>query len=296
MAETLARRMWRVLEPFHAITYFAPETRQATDALGLKGGWMSYFGCRAAPLGPVGPEPVAALFYSFHPAMVARSLPDAWRYATPAQLLNARLEAVDRAVRRMHPSAPDDPAVRRTAELARQAAELAPLAGRAMAAANAALVWPEEPHLVLWQATTVLRESRGDGHVAALVTAGITPCQANLTVSAAGGPSREILQAARRWSDAEWEEAAEQLRSRGLLTGDGELTHAGRAVREEVEATTDRLSGQVWTALGAERTAELDRLMRPLSGAIMASGLIPADNPTAMRWEPEEVSAAVPKA
>src|SRR5262249_34016377 len=59
-----ARRMWKALEPYHAITYFAPETRQATDALGLKGGWMSYFGCRAAPLGALGPEPVAAMFYN----------------------------------------------------------------------------------------------------------------------------------------------------------------------------------------------------------------------------------------
>ncbi|HET6298785.1 MAG TPA: hypothetical protein VFG33_35785, partial [Kribbella sp.] len=81
MTENRARRMWRVLEPYHAITYFAPDTRQATDALGLRGGWMSYFACRAAPLGPVGPELVAAVFYNFHPDMVARALPDAWSHA-----------------------------------------------------------------------------------------------------------------------------------------------------------------------------------------------------------------------
>jgi len=287
MSETRARRMWRVLEPYHAITYFAPETRQATDALGLRGGWMSYFACRAAPLGPVGPELVTAVFYNFHPAMVARALPDAWNLATPEQLLAARLQAVDNAVRRMLPDT--TASVRRTADLARQAAESAPLGGRPIAAANAALAWPDEPHLVLWQATTILRESRGDGHVAALVTAGLSPCQANITISAAGGPSKALYQAARRWSDEEWAEAEDDLRSRGLLAADGSLTEQGRALRQQVEDTTDALAEQGWSKLEDAATEELDHLIRPISGAIMASGLVPLDNPMALHWEKDEL-------
>jgi len=287
MSETRARRMWRVLEPYHAITYFAPETRQATDALGLRGGWMSYFACRAAPLGPVGPELVTAVFYNFHPAMVARALPDAWNLATPEQLLAARLQAVDNAVRRMLPDT--TASVRRTADLARQAAESAPLGGRPIAAANAALAWPDEPHLVLWQATTILRESRGDGHVAALVTAGLSPCQANITISAAGGPSKALYQAARRWSDEEWAEAEDDLRSRGLLAADGSLTEQGRALRQQVEDTTDASAEQGWSKLGDAATEQLDHLIRPISGAIMASGLVPLDNPMALHWEKDEL-------
>ncbi|MBP2353647.1 hypothetical protein JOF29_004757 [Kribbella aluminosa] len=276
-----ARRMWKALEPFHAITYFAPETRRATAALGLKGGWMSYFGCRAAPLGAVGPEFVAAVFYNFHPAMVARSLPDAWSYATPEQLLAVRLTAVDNAVRRLFPDATFD----RAAEVARRAAELAPVAGRPIAAANASLEWPTEPALVLWQATTILRESRGDGHIAALVAAGLSPCQALVTISAAGGPDKEVFQANRRWSDEEWAEASEDLRTRGLLDAAGALTDTGRALREQVEETTDALADQGWRALGDESAVELHDLVHPLSAVLMADGLIPADNPMAMRWD-----------
>ncbi|TCC40663.1 SCO6745 family protein [Kribbella speibonae] len=276
-----ARQMWKALEPYHAITYFSPETRKATDALGLKGGWMSYFGCRAAPLGPVGPEIVAAVFYNFHPAMVARSLPDAWTYATPAQLLDARLTAVDNAVRRLFPDAD----VARAAELGQRAAEVAPVAGRPIAAANAALEWPDEPHLVLWQATTILRESRGDGHVAALVAAGLSPCQALVTISAAGGPSKEIFQLNRRWSDEEWATASDDLRSRGLLDASGALTDAGRALRQQVEDTTDSLADQGWRALGDDLTKELHDLVRPLSAVLMSEGLIPPDNPMALRWD-----------
>lgn len=273
--------MWKALEPYHAVTYFSPETRKATDALGLKGGWMSYFGCRAAPLGPVGPEIVAAVFYNFHPAMVARSLPDAWSYATPAQLLEARLTAVDNAVRRLFP----DAAFGRAAELGRRAAEVAPVAGRPIAAANAALEWPDEPHLVLWQATTILRESRGDGHVAALVAAGLSPCQALVTISAAGGPSKEVFQLNRRWSDEEWSAASEDLRRRGLLDADDTLTESGRALRQQVEDTTDALADQGWQALGDDLTTELHDLVRPLSAVLMSAGLIPSDNPMAMRWD-----------
>lgn len=317
-----ARRMWKALEPYHAITYFSPETRKATDALGLKGGWMSYFGCRAAPLGPVGPEIVAAVFYNFHPAMVARSLPDAWSYASPTQLLEARLTAVDNAVRRLFPDADvaraagtepaadaaraagSEPAAdvaraagfgsatgfgsavfKRAAELARRAAELAPVAGRPIGAANAALEWPDEPHLVLWQATTILRESRGDGHVAALVAAGLSPCQALVTLSAAGGPSKEVFQLNRRWSDEEWSAASDDLRSRGLLAADGTLTESGRALRQQVEDTTDALADQGWRALGDDLSAELHDLVRPLSAVLMSEGLIPPDNPMAMRWD-----------
>ncbi|WP_405070009.1 hypothetical protein OG558_10260 [Kribbella sp. NBC_01510] len=281
MTDSRARRMWKALEPYHAITYFSPDTKQATDALGLKGGWMSYFGCRAAPLGPVGPDLVAALFYSFHPAMVARALPDAWDHATPAQLLDARLQAVDNAVRRLFPGT----SFQRAADVARQAADLAPVSGRPMAAANAALDWPDEPHLVLWQATTILRESRGDGHVAALVAAGLSPCQACLTISAAGGPSKEVFQVNRRWSDEDWAAAEDELRGRGLLDSTGALTDAGRALRQEVEDTTDRLADQGWRALGDDLTAELHDLVHPLSAKLMSARFIPPDNPMALRWD-----------
>jgi hypothetical protein len=215
--------------------------------------------------------------------MVARSLPDAWTYATPAQLLDTRLQAVDNAVRRLFPAPAGGFA--RAAELGRRAAELAPVAGRPIAAANAALEWPDEPHLVLWQATTILRESRGDGHVAALVAAGLSPCQALVTLSAAGGPSKEVFQLNRRWSDEEWAAAEEDLRSRGLLSSDGQLTESGRALRQQVEDTTDSLADQGWQALGDDLTTELHDLVRPLSAVLMSDGLIPADNPMAMRWD-----------
>ena len=284
-SEPFARRIWRTLEPYHAITYFAPETKAATDALGLKGGWMSYFGCRAAPLGPVGPEPVTALFYSFHPSMAARALPDAWSYASPAQLLETRLAAVDHAVRRLLPQAIDSAELAEAARLARRATELTSLDGRPLAAANAVLDWPDEPHLVLWQATTILREARGDGHVAALVAADLSSCQACVTLSASGGPSKQVFQKNRRWSDDDWSAACDDLRDRGLLDADT-LTDAGRRARAAVEQVTDDLAGRTWRALGDDDAQRLDELVQPLSRRLVEAGVLPPDNPIGLRSAP----------
>ncbi|MGH2756787.1 MAG: SCO6745 family protein, partial [Actinomycetota bacterium] len=148
-----ARLVWQYGEPVHAVTYFAPETRQATDELGLKGGWMSYFGCRAAPLGAASAATVTAVFFNFNPTMVGRAIPDAWTYASPEALLDARLTAIDRALRRV---LGDDvlrsPSMERAASLAATAVAACNMAGRPMGAANQALPSPDEPHLRLWQA------------------------------------------------------------------------------------------------------------------------------------------------
>src|SRR5215472_14891410 len=96
----IARRMWQALEPYHAMIYFAPEAREAFANAGLKGYWMGYFASRAAPLGPVPAEVVAATFYNSHPRMVARAIPDAWHFADPARILAARYAAADTALTR----------------------------------------------------------------------------------------------------------------------------------------------------------------------------------------------------
>ena len=280
----LARRMWRTLEPYHAVMYFAGDTRERTDRLGLKGGWMSYFGCRAAPLGAVPAEVVTAVFYNFHPTMVARAIPDAWQHAAPEALLEARTEAVDAALRRILGDAVTSPEMAEAAALAKRAAEGADTAGRPLAAANSALPWPSGPHLVLWQATTILREARGDGHVAALVAAGLDPCMALVTLSASGGPPKEVFILHRRWSDQEWQDAIERLHARGWMDGDGDLTTAGHAGRQGVEDVTDRLAATTWAQLGEPDAVRLQELVREFSRTIAAAGFLPVPNPIGLTW------------
>jgi hypothetical protein len=281
--ESRARRLWRAVEPVHAVTYFAPESKAACDALGTKGWWMSYFGLRAAPLGAAPPEIVTALFYNFHPGLVARAVPDVWAVASPERFVAARLEAVDAALHRLlGPDVLASAQVAEAAAIARDAAHAAPTAGRALAAANAALTWPDPPHLVLWHAQTVLREHRGDGHVAALLTGGLDPVEALVMFAAGGAVEAERLRQRRGWSEQEWAAAAERLAGRGLYDG-GTVTATGRELLVEVESHTDRLADVPWASVGDERAERLVELVSPLVTAIVAGEGFMPDNPMGLR-------------
>ncbi|MGW5052005.1 SCO6745 family protein [Actinokineospora sp. NPDC004072] len=283
---TTPRELWLCFEPYHDVVYFTPETRAATDALGCKGGWMGYFGMRAAPLGAAPEWLVTSTFYNFHPSRVARAVPEVWSVASPETFLETRLAGVDGALRRLlgDEVAGDDLA--EAAELAVAAAAAAPTAGRPLGAANAALPIPAEPHLALWQAATTLRESRGDGHIAALVTAGLDPCESLVLFAADHGMTAEYMQQARNWPAEEWAAARTRLVERGLLDADG-LTEDGLGVRETVEALTDEAAAAPWGHLGPDATGRLVGLLAPLSLRIAVGNDAMRVNPMALAPEPE---------
>ncbi|WP_040337009.1 SCO6745 family protein [Candidatus Blastococcus massiliensis] len=278
-----ARLLWSLGEPFHALTYFAEEAGAAFAAAGLRGFWAGYFAGRAAPLGAVGPAVVTATFVNFAPGFVARRVPGVWEQASPAAALDARLAGVDAAVRRVLGeewiTSADAVEAR---ELASSAAAAVDLPGRPLAAANSALDGPGEPHLVLWQALTTLREHRGDGHTVALVQREVDGVQAHVLAVAAGRSDRAWLQKARGWDDAAWDGAAARLADRGWLTGaepDAELTAEGLAMVTAIEADTDRLALGPWQALGAAGCDRLAELLRPVRRAVVTAGVWPANNP-----------------
>jgi hypothetical protein len=274
-----ARTAWRVLEPYHAMIYFAPEARAAYAAAGLKGFWMGYFASRAAPLGSVPAAVVTAMFFNFHPSMVARAIPDAWRFSSPERVLQARFQAADAALRRLLGPQLASDEIAEAAELAKEAVGGCSVAGRPLFAAYSALPWPTEPHLVLWHAATLLREFRGDGHVVALLAEGLDGCEAHLTLVGTGTVPREAIQPHRGWSDEEWEAARQRLQQRDLLDESGLLTPAGIALRQAVEDRTDLLALPPWQHLGREQSARLVSLVRPLSISIVDQGGIPMPNP-----------------
>lgn len=273
-----ARHLWRLLEPFHALTYFAPEAREAFERAGLRGFWRGYFAGRAAPMGAVGPGVVTACFFGFHPTFVARALPEAWSMASPDAAIAARLAGVDAAVRRVFDDDIDAPAAEAVTIL-EAALEVTEPAGRPVFAANASLPWPAPAHLALWHAATLVREHRGDGHVVALTAAGLDPCEAHASRLAADDSPPDSIQPYRGWSDDDWHAAAERLRRRDWLEKDGTLTRAGATIRQRVEDETDRLAATVVDALGDDGFARLRELLTPIAERLRASGVIPYPNP-----------------
>jgi hypothetical protein len=271
-AARLSRAAHRTMEPLHVIGYFAPETAQNYVAAGLKGSRRGYVASRVAPLGPVPSSVVRATFYNFSPAVIDAAIPSAWEVVDPASLLAARYAGIDAAYRRVLGDdvlAGDEMA--EAAELARTATTALDVVGRPLYAAYAALDWPEPAHLVLFHAQTLLREHRGDGHIAALVLAGLDPVEA-LVVEVARGSDlpEDVLKLTRGWTDEQWAAGVARLAERGLLEGTS-LTETGAALREDVEVRTDVASAAPWALLGEERTARLRQLTRPWSKAIVAS-------------------------
>ncbi len=272
-----ARKTWRTLEPLHNMVYFAPEAHESYRRLGLRG-QSGYFASRAAPMGAVGAHTVVATFYNFSPQLVHAAMEGVWESCPPAAVLEARTAAAGGALRRMLGEAADSSGMDRAAALARRVAERAAERpeGRPLFAGHAGLPWPEEPHLVLWHAQTLLREFRGDGHVAQLVDHGIGPVEAMIMHEATGDPPAGFLRETRGWPAEAWDAATERLRSLGWVRPAGTAEHLalseeGAAVRGRIEEATDRLSLHGYEALGEDGCAELRGLARPFSRAVVAT-------------------------
>lgn len=281
---SLARRLWLVGEPVHALTYFAQPSFDAWEAAGVRGFWRGYFATRAAAFGAVGPGLVTASFYNFAPVMVAQALPAVWNLVSPADAIAARLAGMDASLRtvlepRLGEGVVDEPSVAQTAAIVRDAVAAADRSGRALFAANAALDWPEPPHLALWHGLTCLREHRGDGHNAALLTVGIDGCQAHVLAGAAGGAPRDVTQPTRGWTDDEWDAATADLVERGILGPGGAITSEGQRLHAHVETVTDQLATAPWAALTPGRAQQVHDALLPWATAIHESGTIRQPNP-----------------
>ncbi|MFJ9351649.1 hypothetical protein [Streptomyces sp. NPDC101237] len=273
------RRCHTLLNSLHATHFFSPELAEELAALGVTHPRAVNFAVRAAALGPVGPGTVTATFYNYKYDLVARHVPAVWRTASPADVLAARARAVDASMRRLlGADAVASAEMAEAAALALRATEACSRSGRPLYAAHADLPVPEEPHLAYWHAATLLREHRGDGHLATLLAAGLDGLEAVVTHTATGkGMTPKWVLATRGWSRADWDAAVLRLRERGLLDEAGEPTGAGAALRTEIEAETDRLDRAPYAHLGPEGVARLTELAREFAAAALAAGAFPAD-------------------
>jgi hypothetical protein len=286
----LARRLFDRIEPVHAVTYFAPEVRSALDGLGYRGFWMGYFAARSAPLGRVPADVVTATFYNFAPERVAKALPAAWDVAPPEAALQAREQTAVAALDRCGVRAVED--LHTAAALAAKAARDLPVDGRPLYAANKSLDWPEDSVAVLWHATTLLREHRGDGHVAVLTAAGLSGRECNVLHAAAGRVPRELIMRTRDYDDAQWQHHTDRLVRRGLLDTAGELTPSGLAFKQQIEDSTDALAVSALDALDDDEVETLFQTLTPITRAVVAAKIVPSATPMGLsRDDLEDASA-----
>jgi hypothetical protein len=274
---SFARSLWSRIETLHAVTYFGSETVEAGRAAGLSGFWMGYFGFRAAPMGAVGSGVIEATFFNFAPSFVERWVPEVWQRASPQSLVEARGRAAAATLVSLAPSIAAI-AVDVNVDLRRGAARCGG-AGHPLCAANQRVSLPDDPVAALWQLCTLLREHRGDGHVAALTAEGLDGVEAHVLIALDQDRPAEDLQRTRGWTADDWARAVTRCQARRLVDGGGRLSPAGREVRQRVEATTDRLAEFPWEDFDDRQRDRLLAVLDPAAEAVARSGLIPYPNP-----------------
>jgi hypothetical protein len=272
MTESTGRRMFRLIEPIAVVSYQAREPAQAVMALGFRNYWDAYFAGRAAPLGRVPAEVVHAAFYSFADGEVARHIPRIWDTVTPEAAIAARQEGSVAALRRILGHLVDSPAVARAAALATKAATSAPTEGRVMYAGLRTLPVPDEPLAQLWHAANLLREHRGDGHVAALLAAGVGGTEAHVLHALSEGMPAEKFGRIHHLPAAQLAGVVDGMRARGLVDAAGWLTDAGRTTKEAVESLTDDLAAPAYHILAPSELERLVADLEPLAAALDAVG------------------------
>ena len=273
MTTTMARRLFQLIEPVAVVTYLADEPTEAVMALGLPGMWDAYFAGRAAPLGSDVPaEVVHALFYNFADGEVSRHIPRVWDLVTPEAANAARERGSVAALRRILGGLADTPEVARAADLVVKAGTSAPTEGRALYAAVRTLPVPAEPLARLWHGANLLREHRGDGHVAALLTAGIGGTEAHVLHALSEGTPAQKFGRISHLPAARLAAVIEGMRARGLVGADGWLTTAGRHTKERVEALTDELAAPAYDAIDSRELDQLVEDLEPIAAILVTAG------------------------
>jgi hypothetical protein len=277
-ASARSRALAAALEPVVGSVYFAPEAHAAYAALGFGPGagrvtgdawaeshWgrvqlpdgVAYFASRGGVLGRVRGEVVAAAFGVFNPVVVVAAVDAAWAIADADAVVAARTRGATAQLVRILGAAPDG--IDRVSELLARAVAPLTIAGRPMFAGLSALPMPTDAVGRMWRLGDLLREYRGDAHIAAAAAAGFDGCDLQvLTERCAGMPPRSYA-AGRGWNPAQLAAAEQRLQDRGLLD-DEQATTAGMAAREALEAETDRLCGAMNEALGDDVVELVGRL------------------------------------
>lgn len=279
MSTPLARTAYETLEPYHVLAYFNPHLKAAMEQTGLDELGV-YFGARGGPLGRCPSALVASTFFNFNPAYVAHGWTEALGVGLPA-VEAARSAALDRALHEALGELVSSPDLSTIVGALRVGIVEASYAGRPLAAAWAAALWPTEPHLQLWHATAVVREHRGDGHVAALVLADLGPVEA-LVFHEAPHPDptvrrrtlgKRLSLLTRGWSEEDWDDATDSLRRRGLLDAEGAISASGAELYARLEQQTDDAAASLWAEV--PEAAEMLRLARPFVKAVIDIGYLP---------------------
>lgn len=251
-AATPARRLRDALEPVAMHAVWSPSTNAALAAHGYNF-LTGYVTGRAAPLGEVPSSVVTATFAVFEPGLVDALWTEGRTLLPLTELVEVRDRATAASLREVLIGS-DEAAVEQVAKILENAVAGMDATGRALFAALRAQPPLTDPFGRLWRAADLVREHRGDGHVAACVAAGLDPVRMGVLAEIWLGYPVGEYSGTRAWPQQAQDGAIARLETDGLLA-DGAITPAGRAFRDSIEAATDASQEPLINAIGTELDA-----------------------------------------
>lgn len=281
-----ARALAAALEPFTGQVYFSPECHAAYEGLGFgpSGGEVggvqmpeieAYFTSRGSVMGQVPGEVVAAAFGVFKPAIVIPAVAAGWSKTDASTIEAARTDGAVGQLRRILGDQPEGLSL--AVDLLRRATAGLEPAGKPLYAGLRSQAVPDSELGSAWRMADMLREYRGDAHVAVWTAAGFDACEIGMLTELYWGlPSRSYSRT-RGWDDTDYEAASAGLGARGLLAADA-LTAEGTREREAVETATDRVCRPIVEALGDDLSV-LVEILTAWSTEIRSAGGYPASGP-----------------
>lgn len=265
-----ARRLRDACEPLAMHAVWSRLTNERLASLGLNF-LTSYLWGRASALGEPPATLVVAAFAAFEPGLVTGLYEEARSLVGSAELLAARDEATITSLQHVL----GDADVTFAVAALRRGLEAADGTGRALFAGLQARPWPDDPVGQLWRACDLVREHRGDSHIAAYITAGFNPVAMNILTELYVGMPLGTYTATRGWSPDIIAANVERLQTAGLIA-DGALTDAGLYTREQIEEHTDAMEQPLIEAIGDD-LPELLMQLNQWSAACIEAKAFPPD-------------------
>lgn len=264
------RDLRNLCEPIGANVYFAPEAHANYQKLGLAGYGPGYFCSRGASMGKPTGLVVTSAFGVFSPAIVVPAVDEGWSKTEPEPLLQARYDGATASLRRLL-GEPDVKQIGRAVELLRRGLDAAEGAGHPLFSGLKSLPFPEEPIGQLWRCCDMLREHRGDSHIAVWTRAMVQPIEIQLMSELQMGIPLKTYSATRGWTVQQMDAALDGMREKGWMKGDV-FSEDGRRLREEIESDTDAMEVPIADAIGSDLD-ELLGILRPWAAAIVKAGI-----------------------
>lgn len=283
---TRARRLGGALEPVIGQVYFAPECHAHYVALGFDPSpgefngvagpdGPAYFTSRGSLLGQVPGQVVAAAFGVFDPNVVVPAVAHGWSL-TDASTIRAARDAGALAHLERH-IGPDPDGLDLVGGALERAATEVHYEGRALTAGIMALDVPDHPLGRVFRFGDLLREFRGDSHIASWVSLDLDAVEIGLLTELYWGLPLRSYARTRGWSNDRFDAGEESLRSKGFIDESG-FTESGRMLREQVETDTDRQMAGVVASFGDDLD-DVIGVLETWGSAVRAGRGYPASGP-----------------